>query len=322
MVYVAAVFGAMSGRQRPELRGEALRIMPLSSMTGFARAAGQTEEISWTWELRSVNGRGLDVRVRLPSGFEPLDAKVRQRVAAHLKRGNVQVSLQVKRISDAVTMKVNRALLDWLVEEARALEGRLGLNAGPVEPAALLGLRGVLEPVDEDPQALLDEAEGPLLESLETALADLVRIRQAEGARLKEVVAAQIDRIEALVREARANPARTPEAIRERLREQVQRLLETETGLDEDRLYQEAVLLAAKADVEEELDRLEAHVAAARELLEKDGPVGRRLDFLAQEFNREANTLCSKSNDVSLTRTGLELKAVIDQLREQVQNIE
>ncbi len=296
--------------------------MPLSSMTGFARAGGQTEEISWTWEVRSVNGRGLDVRVRLPSGFEPLDAKIRQLVAARVKRGNVQVSLQVKRTSDAVTMKVNRALLDWLVEEARALEGRLGLNAAPVEPAALLGLRGVLEPVDEDPQALLEKVEEPLLESFKTALSDLVRIRQAEGARLKEVVAAQIDRIEALVREARANPARSPEAIRERLREQVQRLLETETGLDEERLYQEAVLLAAKADVEEELDRLEAHVAAARELLEKDGPVGRRLDFLAQEFNREANTLCAKSNDVSLTRTGLELKAVIDQLREQVQNIE
>ncbi len=296
--------------------------MPLSSMTGFARVAGQTEAISWTWELRSVNGRGLDVRVRLPSGFESLDAKVRQQVAACLKRGHVQVSLQVRRVSDTVTMKVNRALLNWLVEEAKALERRLGPHAAPVEPAALLGLRGVLEPMDEDPQALLEKAERPLLKSLETALSDLVNIRRAEGARLKAVVAAQIDRIAALVQEARANPARRPEAIRERLREQVRRLLETETGLDEDRLHQEAVLLAAKADVAEELDRLTAHVAAARELLEKEEAVGRRLDFLAQEFNREANTLCAKSNDVSLTRTGLELKAVIDQLREQVQNIE
>lgn len=296
--------------------------MPLSSMTGFARAAGQTDEIAWTWEVRSVNGRGLDVRVRLPSGFEALDPQVRRRVGHHLRRGNVQVSLQVRRVADSVTMRVNEALLAWLVEQTRALEGRLGLNAAPVDPAQLLGLRGVLEPVEEDPQALLETVGDALLQGLEEALAALVRMRREEGERLAAVVAGQLERIEALVREARNNPARTPEAIRERLREQVRRILETDAGLDEARLYQEAVLLAARADVEEELDRLDAHVAAARELLAAEGAVGRRLDFLAQEFHREANTLCSKSNDASLTRTGLEMKAVIDQLREQVQNIE
>ena len=296
--------------------------MALSSMTGFARATGQTDTLSWSWEIRSVNGKGLDVRLRLPNGFEALDPLLRKELAARFSRGSMQVGLQVRRAADVVAMRVNSALLDWLIEEVRKLEGRLGMTAAPVDPARLLALRGVLEPEEEDPDAVLAAVKEPLLESFRRALDDLEQARRKEGARITEVLKGQVDQIADLVQKARENPARSPEAIRERLRQQVQRLLEASQDLDEQRLYQEAVILAARADVEEELDRLAAHVAAARELLAGNGPAGRKLDFLAQEFNREANTLCAKSNDASLTRIGLDLKAVIDQFREQVQNVE
>ena len=296
--------------------------MALSSMTGFARATGQTDTLSWSWEIRSVNGKGLDVRLRLPNGFEALDPLLRKELAARFSRGSMQVGLQVRRAADVVAMRVNSALLDWLIEEVRKLEGRLGMTAAPVDPARLLALRGVLEPEEEDPDAVLAAVKEPLIESFRRALDDLEQVRRKEGARITEVLKGQVDQIADLVQKARENPARSPEAIRERLRQQVQRLLEASQDLDEQRLYQEAVILAAKADVEEELDRLAAHVAAARELLAGNGPAGRKLDFLAQEFNREANTLCAKSNDASLTRIGLDLKAVIDQFREQVQNVE
>ena len=296
--------------------------MGLSSMTGFARASGQTETLSWSWEIRSVNGKGLDVRLRLPSGFEALDPLLRKALAARFSRGSIQVGLQVRRHGDMLAVRINSALLDWLIEQVRQLEGRLGMTAAPVDPARLLSLRGVLEPEEEDPDALLAEVRQPLLETFNEAVEDLAETRRREGARITEVLSAQVDQIAELVRQARNNPARTPEAIRERLRQQVQRLLETGQELDEQRLYQEAVILAAKADVEEELDRLDAHVAAARELLAGEGPAGRRLDFLAQEFNREANTLCSKANAASISATGMELKVVIDQFREQAANIE
>ncbi len=296
--------------------------MALSSMTGFARATGQTDTLSWSWEIRSVNGKGLDVRLRLPNGFEALDPLLRKELAARFSRGSMQVGLQVRRAADVVAMRVNSALLDWLIEEVRKLKGRLGMTAAPVDPARLLALRGVLEPEEEDPDAVLAAVKEPLLESFRRALEDLEQARRKEGARITEVLKSQVDQIADLVQKARENPARSPEAIRERLRQQVQRLLEASQDLDEQRLYQEAVILAARADVEEELDRLAAHVAAARELLAGNGPAGRKLDFLAQEFNREANTLCAKSNDASLTRIGLDLKAVIDQFREQVQNVE
>ncbi len=296
--------------------------MALSSMTGFARVSDQTDALSWSWEIRSVNGRGLDVRMRLPNGFEALDPLLRKELAAHFSRGSLQIGLQVRRTTVMAAMRVNTELLDWLIEQVRQIEGRLGMTAAPVDPARLLSLRGVLEPEEEDPDALLATVMEPLLESFRRAMADLERSRRSEGARITEVLQSQLNQIAELVRKARENPARTPEAIRERLRQQVQRLLDTGQELDEQRLYQEAVILAAKADVEEELDRLEAHIAAARELLAGEGPAGRRLDFLAQEFNREANTLCAKSNDASLTNIGLALKAIIDQFREQVQNVE
>ncbi len=297
--------------------------MTLKSMTGFARAAGENEALNWVWEVRSVNGKTLDARFRLPPGLESLEPEIRKALSGRFRRGNFQVSLQIIRTSRNTNLRINRAFLDLLVEEARHLAARLGPGAAPVSPAQLLHIRGVVDTEDDGARTrLADEYGEALLQSLNEALDRLARVRKEEGGRLETVLREQIDEIAHLVKEARNNPARSPEAIRERLQEQVARILDAGTELDEERLYQEAVLLAAKADIAEELDRLDSHVAAARELLEQDGPVGRRFEFLTQEFNREANTLCSKSNAASLTRTGLALKAVIDRLREQVANIE
>ncbi len=297
--------------------------MALSSMTGFARASGGDERISWVWEVRSVNGKGLDFRLRVPRGFESLDPGVRRALAERFVRGNFQIQLQLAHVRDAVAMRINGAMLDWLIEEARKLRARLGPEAAPLDASALLAMRGVVE-IDEDAQQaeLLETHGETLMKGLNEALDALAAARAEEGARLQRAIAARIDRMEALTRQARENKARTPAAIRARLKEQVDRLLEASSGLDAQRLAQEAALLAAKADIAEELDRLDAHVAAARDLLAAEGAVGRRLDFLAQEFNREANTLCSKSTDASLTAIGLEMKIVTDQLREQVQNVE
>ncbi len=297
--------------------------MTLKSMTGFARAAGENEALNWVWEVRSVNGKGLDARFRLPPGLESLEPAIRKLLSGRFRRGNFQISLQIVRVSRGTNLRINRDFLDLLVEEVRHLAARLGSGAGSVSPAQLLHIRGVVDSEDDGARTRLVDQHGEvLLQSLDEALARLALAREEEGGRLETVIRKQIDEIAHLVEEARNNPARNPEAIRERLREQVTRILDSGTELDENRLYQEAVLFAAKADIAEELDRLDSHVAAARELMEQDGPVGRRFEFLTQEFNREANTLCSKSNDASLTRTGLALKAVIDQLREQVANIE
>ncbi len=298
--------------------------MALKSMTGFARASGAQDGLEWNWEVRSVNGKGLDIRLRLPPGLEALDAPVRKALRQRFTRGSFQVSLQQARATAAAALRVNEELLSWLVQEARALHARIGSHAAAVDPVALLSMRGVIEAREEG--ADVAEVHGAaLLASLEEALEGLAAARAEEGARLQAVIAAQLDEIARLAAVARADPARSPQAIARRLREQVARLLESLGGteeLDGQRLHQEAALLAARADIAEELDRLDAHVAAARELLQAEGAVGRRLEFLAQEFNREANTLCSKAPDASISRTGLELKAVIDRFREQVANIE
>ncbi len=296
--------------------------MSLSSMTGFARAAGEAEGISWLWEIRSVNGRGLDVRLRLPNGFEALEPALRKRLSARLKRGSVQVFLHVRADAGEQKLRVNRALLESLVREARRVAVHLGLEPVEVDAATLLTVRGVVEPAQVDMAALAQEHADALLASFDAALEALVRMRREEGARLQEVIAARVDEIERLVREARSHPALAPEAMRARLKEQVARLLEASDGLDEQRLHQEAALLAVKTDITEELDRLQSHVSAVRELLAADEPVGRRLDFLAQEFNREANTICSKAVDAAITDIGVRLKTIIDQFREQVANIE
>lgn len=295
--------------------------MTIKSMTGFARADGAAGPVSWHWELRSVNGRGLDVRLRVPPGFESLEPRVREAVAKRLARGSITVNLNVKWAHGQAEIRLNEIALQQVLAAVEKL--RAAVPVGPPSAEALLNVRGVLELVEpeesEDEAAVRTDA---MLASLEAALDGMVKARAAEGSRLTSIVVRQVDEIERLVDLVEGSPSRAAAAVRQRLKEQVGKLMETGAGFDETRLYQEAALLAARADVEEELKRLAAHVAAARALLDANEPAGRRLDFLAQEFNREANTLCAKASDAETTRVGLELKAVIDQMREQVQNIE
>jgi uncharacterized protein (TIGR00255 family) len=295
--------------------------MTLKSMTGFGRSAGALGDTSWHWEVRSVNGRALELRFRTPSGLEALEAKARALVQEKLSRGNLTLGLVLRRETGGLVIRLNEAALAQALaatERARALAG--------MEPAsldALLSMRGVVEVVEgEESEEAHERLEQALLQGLSVALEQLIAARSAEGARLKAVLAGQLKQIATLVERAAQAPGRQPEMITARLAEQVSRLVETGAGLTPERLHQEALLLAAKADIQEELDRLRAHIAAANELLELDQPVGRRLEFLAHEFNREANTICSKASDIEISRTGLELKTVIDQLREQIQNIE
>jgi uncharacterized protein (TIGR00255 family) len=295
--------------------------MPLSSMTGYARASGRHEELSWQWEVKSVNGKGLDVRYRPAPGFESLETGVRETAQRHLKRGNLQVALASDRGPSHQRLVVNEDALEQALALAERLWRRLG--GDPPRAESLLALRGVLDIAGaEDSEEAIARRDRAMLKSLDEAFAALAANRRGEGLRLAATIAGQIDRIEALTREARDCPARSVEAIRARLAEQVARLLQANSSFDPDRLHQEAVLLATRADIQEEIDRLLAHIEAARKLLDAGEPVGRQFDFLAQEFNREANTLCSKAPDRALTAIGLELKTVIDQLREQVQNIE
>ena len=295
--------------------------MTIKSMTGFARADGAIGPISWHWEVRSVNGRGLDMRLRLPPGYEALEARIREAVGKRIVRGNLTVNLNVKRSEGETQIKLNESALRQVLAALDSL--KTTIETAPPRPEALLGIKGVLEVVEpEESEAETQARTEAMLASLAEALDGMVRAREAEGRRLSAIVLDQLAAIERLVASVEASPARSPEAIRQRLKEQIGRLLETGVGLDEGRLYQEAAMLATRADVEEELKRLGAHIAGARELLASREPAGRRLDFLAQEFNREANTLCSKASDPETTRAGLELKAVIDQMREQVQNIE
>lgn len=290
------------------------------SMTGFARADGAAAGTHWTVEVKSVNGRALDVRCRMPSGFDSLEAAARAEIARQLKRGNVSLNLSVVRNQAGAPIRLNRELLAQVIQLAREIEG-----AGAAAPRidALLAVRGVLEPVEEqETEEARAALEGAIADSIAQAVARLATARAEEGRHLAEVLAGQIDTIEHLTRAASHVASLQPDALRARLRQQVQALLEALPALSEERLAQEAALLIAKADVREELDRLRAHISQARALLKEGGAVGRRLDFLCQEFNREANTLCSKSADVELTRIGLELKVTIEQFREQVQNIE
>ena len=290
-------------------------------MTGFARRDTAGTAVRATWELRSVNGKGLDVRLRLPPGLERLEIPVRERCAARLARGNIQASLAVQGATKAPRVRINEEVLKSLIA---AMEG-IGTNIAVQPPTldGILSIRGVVEIEEaEAGDEAAGEADAEILVALDGALDELIAMRAREGTAIGTVLGARLDEIARLAREAEASPARMPEAIRTRLAEQIAALLDAAPALDPDRLHQEAVLLATRADIREEIDRLDAHVAAARELLAAGGPVGRRLDFLAQEFNREVNTLCAKSNDRGLTATGLELKAVVDQLREQIQNLE
>jgi len=290
-------------------------------MTGFARQEGGDGTLAWTWEIKSVNGKNLDLRCRVPSGYEALEVAARTTVQAGCARGNLQLTLIVNRGQAPVKLQVNRDVLDPLLDLIRELEGEV--RAEPPRLDGLLAVRGVLETVEEQETEEQMAARAAAMEAdLVLALEALIAMRRAEGLRLDAMAAGHLTEIERLTAAAGETAAARPEALRARLKAQVEELLEAAPALSEERLAQEAAVLAAKADVREELDRLGAHVAAARELLAEGQAIGRRLDFLCQELNREANTLCAKSQDVALTRIGLDLKAVIDQLREQVQNIE
>lgn len=295
----------------------------LRSMTAFATAKGAGEGYSWTWELRGVNGKGLDLRLRVPDWIEGLEPALRARLGQVLGRGSVTVSLRLTRDESAGALGVNAAHLEDVLTAMAEVEARAmarGVTLAPATAADLLALRGVLDSSgDEADSAALGKL---LIADLEPVLAAFMDMRAAEGAALGRVLNEQLDRIAHLTEAAaEAAEARRPE-IDQALRAALARITEATEGADPARVAQELALLAIKADVTEELDRLRAHVAAARELLEQGSPVGRKLDFLAQEFNREANTLCSKAQNAGLTGIGLELKAVIDQMREQVQNVE
>jgi uncharacterized protein (TIGR00255 family) len=289
----------------------------IASMTGFARAAGTTGPVQWAWEVRSVNGRGLDVRVRVPNGYESVGETARIALQKTLSRGQCQLSLSLTRSEGAPRVRINEALLASLAEAVARVPRPEGVAAATMD--GILGLRGVVE-TEEDAAPESDTLNRDLTEGVVRLVADLVEARRAEGRQLDEIVSAQVARIAALTQAAEDEPSRRTEAVRARLAATVEAL--SGTGLDPDRLHQEAVLLAAKADVREELDRLRAHGEAIRELLAAGGAIGRRLDFLAQELGREANTLCAKAGDIGLSRIGLDLKAVVEQFREQVQNIE
>ena len=295
----------------------------VNSMTGFAARKGAAPGLDWAWDLRSVNGKGYDLRLRLPEGIEGLEAAVRADVGRGVTRGNVSLTLKVARLADADAVRVNPGALASVLAALHVVEDaavEANLRLAPTTGADLLGLRGVLEggSVDGDTAGLL----AALLADLPRLLADFARARAAEGAALAGILTDQVNQIAALAAEARAlAEARRPQ-VAATLRSNLARVMENSDGADPARVAMELAMLAVKADVTEELDRLDAHVAAARTLLADKAPVGRKLDFLMQEFMREANTLCSKAASADLTRTGLDLKVVIDQMREQVQNVE
>lgn len=295
----------------------------IASMTGFARLEGHVplpEEgrFDWVLEARSVNGKGLDLRCRFPGGYERLEPLARAAAADWLKRGSVSLSLSYSRSGGAPPVQINRALLDRLLD----LAAEYGDRAAPPRLDALLAVRGVVEPMEGDAGAEREAVAAALAAALPALFGQLAAARREEGARIGAVLIEHLDRMADLTAQAAAHPATGAEALKQRLRGQLASLLGAAEGLPEERLAQEAALLVVKLDVREEVDRLAAHIAQARGLLAEGGAVGRRLDFLCQEFNREANTLCSKAADIAVTRIGLELKTTIDQFREQIQNVE
>ena len=296
--------------------------MTFASMTGFAESAGSHDGLRWRWEAKSVNSRSLDIRLRTPPGYDGLEQPARRLAGERFQRGALQISLTVEPPEGATGLKVDAVALASAVRIAREIAAETGL--APARVDGLLALKGVI--VADDASDVADPVvragrDAAILESLAMAFDRLVKERCSEGAKLANLLSAQIGEIDRLVGEAARLAAAQPQALRDRLNAQLKELLDS-VAVSEDRLAQEVALLAVKADVREELDRLTAHVQDARALIAQGKGVGRKLDFLAQEFNREANTLCSKSSDIALTRIGLALKAVIDQFREQAQNVE
>ena len=295
--------------------------MALSSMTGFARGHGVSGTYSWAWELKSVNAKGLDLRLRLPPGWDAVEGPARNSAAQVLARGTVYGTLTAGRQGVAPVVRVNEPVLAAVLATINALAGKV--DAAKPRLDGILALKGVIEVIDEDERE--DDrraAEAAVIAGFRATLAELATMRRHEGEALGQILSQRVKEIAALAARADAVPGRRPEAIKARIAEQIAMLLDTSNRFDPDRLHQEAILIASKADIREELDRLGSHVAQVERLIADGGAIGRRLDFLAQELNREANTLCSKSNDVELTNIGLELKSVVEQFREQVQNLE
>ncbi|MCD0415820.1 YicC family protein [Rubrivivax sp. JA1024] len=295
--------------------------MSLSSMTGFARSHGSSGPYVFEWELKSVNAKGFDFRMRLPTGWDDIEPTVRKRAAEVLVRGTVYANLTVKRANAASTIQINQDVLASVLKVASEIAGKVDAVAPSID--GLLGIKGVIEVVEPEADEAEDKAARAAVEvAFAEALNSLVEMRKREGDSLGTILAQRLQELEALAKQAEAAPGRKPEAIKARLAEQIAALLDTSDRFDADRLHQEAIMMATKADIREELDRIASHIAQSREILAKGGAVGRRLDFLAQEFNREVNTCCSKSIDLELTNAGLAMKNVVEQFREQVQNLE
>ncbi len=294
----------------------------IASMTGFATDVGGDKSYNWTWEIKSLNGKALDLRCRFPHGYEKLETIARLAVGKAFKRGNFILNLTIQEVSHQNQYRINHNLLNQLIEKTKELKSSIEGFENP-SLDGLFAVRGVIEPVakNENSKGHL-EREKEILSSLDLALDSLVQNRIEEGARISDVLSGQLKRIDGLCQRAERTAVLQPAKIRKRLKKQIGDLLEAEPRIPDGRLFQEAAIFMIKADVREELDRLKAHVESATVLMEKGGVIGRKLDFLCQEFNREVNTLCSKASDIRLSKIGLELKAVIEQFREQVQNIE
>ncbi len=293
--------------------------MGISSMTGFARAEGETAGVAWVWEIKSVNGRSLDLRLRLPSGYDAAEAQLRGAFGGRFRRGNLSATLSVDR-TEAPTVRINKELLAQIGAALRELGGTI--DAAPPRLDGLLGLRGVIEVVDDEDAAVADVRRAAIAVGWAIALDRLAASRGEEGAKLDAVLGTLLGELTTLVAAASNSAAAQPEALRKRLEQTLADLSALVPTMPQERVAQELALMVGRADIREELDRLRAHLTQAGDLLRQGEGVGRQLDFLCQELNREANTLCSKSADIELTRIGLALKAAVEQFREQVQNVE
>jgi uncharacterized protein (TIGR00255 family) len=295
--------------------------MALSSMTGFARGQGASAGYAWSWEIKSVNAKGLDLRLRLPAGWDAIEAPARAKATDALARGTIYATLTVERRGAPAQVRVNEEVLAAVLAAVKQLSGRVDAERPRLD--GLLNIKGVVDVIDaEERENERRAVEAAVVASFGTVLDGLVEMRGREGETLGRILSARLDEIAVLIGRAEAAAARRPEAMKQRIAEQVALLMDASDRFDPDRLHQEAVLIAAKADVREELDRLASHVEQAQGMVAKGGAAGRRLDFLSQEFNRESNTLCAKANDVELTNIGLALKGAVEQFREQVQNLE
>ena len=295
----------------------------LNSMTGYASASGSGQGFEWTWDMRGVNAKGLDIRIRVPDWIEGLEAGIRAVLTKSLSRGSISVGLRVQAVEEASGFALNEAHLTDVLAALEKIEDKAmqqGISLAPSKASDIIGLRGVFEASSQEKDVKLLTQE--ILKTLPDLVAHFKLMREAEGASLSEILENQISEIAGLTEKSATIAEARKDEIKATLQANLARVLENADGADENRVAQELATMVVKSDVTEEIDRLKAHVGAARDLIAKGSPIGRKLDFLMQEFNREANTLCSKAQNVELTNIGLDLKTVIDQMREQVQNVE